>query len=184
MPADLINTLETPGEFDALLSLRKGEPYFLLVGRDRFAPPLILRWASYNRRRALKEHDAGLIDTEERERELRKSTQAEEIAWSMREFKLGTAKAETKQDRYSGYVDTEEQKRADTIHRQRLDASASIHNAIGEINDLAGMIEDAGNQGADKREAVRQSRAMAETIKALRALDDLIRPKRPGVDHG
>jgi tRNA U34 5-carboxymethylaminomethyl modifying enzyme MnmG/GidA len=174
MPADLINTLETPGEFDALLSLRKEEPYFLLVGRDRFAPPLILRWASYNRRRALKEFDAGLIDTEERERELRKSTQAEEIAWSMREFKLGGAgKAETKQDRYSGYVDTEEQKRADTIHRQRLEAKSALHNAISETNDLYCLIAS---------EDERQARAIEETIRAMRALAELVTPKRPGVD--
>lgn len=173
MPADLlINTLESPSEFDALLSLRTGEPYFLLVGRDRFAPGLILRWASYNRRRALKEFDAELIDTEERERELRKSTQAEEIAWSMREFKLGgAAKAETKQDRYSGYVDTEEQKTADAIHRQRLEAKSALHNAIGETNDLLQLIP--GDE---------QSRAIEETIKAMRALADLISPKRPGVD--
>lgn len=179
MPADLlINTLESPSEFDALLSLRTGEPYFLLVGRDRFAPGLILRWASYNRRRALKEFDAGLIDVEERERELRKSTQAEEIAWSMREFKLGgAAKAETKQDRYSGYVDTEEQKTADAIHRQRLDAVQALHNAIGECNDLTGLLMAAGEVGSDID-------AMINTIKAMRALADLISPKRPGIDHG
>lgn len=175
MPADLlINTLEAPGEFDALLSLQKDEPYFMLVGRDRFAPGLILRWASYNRRRALKEFDALLIDMEERERELRKSTQAEEIAWSMREFKLGgAAKAETREDRYSGYVDTEEQKAADRIHRQRLEAVSALHNAIGEVNDLSEILPGHTDEAC----------AIIDLLAEMRRVADLIRPKRKGIDE-
>lgn len=176
----LINTLDNPGEFDVLTSLRKGEPYFLLVGRDRFAPDLVREWADQNRRRALAEFDEGLIDKETRERELRKSTQAEEIACDMRAYKAGhenVVPAGTNRPSYTGHVSTVEQAHRDAVQKARVDSCAAINNAVGEMTDLMKLIESDDDPGRPHL-----VRCIRETIKAMNACGELVRVKRPGVD--
>lgn len=131
---DLINTLETPGEFDALSSLRPGEPYFLLVGRDRLAPPLIQQWADENRRRAM----ANEGPAEGLERELRKSTEAEIISWSMQAYKRGepadpVIEAQSAKEAYSGVVLGAAQVAINEEQRARTKAASVINNAVAEL---------------------------------------------------
>jgi hypothetical protein len=168
---DLVNTLDSPSEFDALTSLRPGEPYFVLVGRDRLAPPRIYDWADHNRRRALRDFDEGRIGKEERDRELRKSTQAEMIAEAMVEFKNGhVAQAPPKEtiSTYSGHQLPAETKRTDAIQSARVRASAAIHSAIAEIVALDELL---GEEWADL--------LLAEEVANLRDLAAAVEPKRP-----
>jgi hypothetical protein len=167
---ELINTLETPGEFDALTTLRPGEPYFLLVGRDRLAPGLVLRWASYNRRRALREFNAKQIDGPKRERELRKSTQAEEIAWGMQAYKQGhqTVAVEPRLVTYSGH-----ELPAETLHRDKQQAAAArataaLNNAVAELALLAELTE--GERQWALQSEIEHLQSLAATIKPARPI--------------
>lgn len=143
----LINTLECPGEFDALATLRPGEPYIIFVGRDRLAPPLVSEWADANRRRALKEFGEGLIDQAKLDRELRKSTQADMIAASMRQYKqTGTTddpKIKSKPVTYTGHQLPAETEMRDRLQSARSRAVSALHNAIAEVGMLATIMNEA-----------------------------------------
>jgi hypothetical protein len=167
---DLINTLESPGEFDALTSLRPGEPYFLLVGRDRLAPRLVQQWADDNRARTFKDHDDGRIDDETRDHELRKSTQAEAIGWSMKAYKAGheaKAKALSTSSRptYTEHELPEEARHRDAVHSARIRAASALNTAVA---DLATLAELEGRTPLDD-----------PTIASLRELSADITPARP-----
>jgi hypothetical protein len=168
----LINTRDNPGEFDALISLREGEQYFALVGRDRLAPPLIIKWAEQNRARALADFNRSAIDEEERERELRKSAQAEEIAWSMVEWKDGHAQAAETHEKpaYSGYVASEEQAAKDRLLRQQADARGALNNAVGEVGELIAMMPVPGTPPF-----------LYELVKAMQSASEYLTPKRAGI---
>ena len=140
----LINTLDQPSEFDAAAKLRDGEPYFLLIGRDRLAPPRVLDWARDNRKRALDEFDRQLVTPEERDAELRKSTDAEQIAWAMQEYKNRWVAEQVEEaaprPTYSGHEPSEETKRRDAIQAARTRAASALNNAVAELTDLAALL--------------------------------------------
>lgn len=165
---DLISTLESPSEFDALSKLRPDEPFFLLLGRDRLAPPLVQKWADENRERALREFSDGTINEERRNRELRKSTQAEAIGWEMKSYKAGDlakrALGEPTAKAYSGHELPEETKRSDAIQTARIRAKETIDSAVSA---LAVLMEALGEPStADDN----------PTIKALRELSVEVGP--------
>lgn len=168
----LINTLECPGEFDALTNLRPGEIYFMLVSRDRLAPPLICEWADKNRRRALAKFEAGEITMELRDRECRKSTQAEMIASSMVEQKNGWEDAKIENappTTYSGHEMPEHIKLRDAIQSARANAIRALHNSIAEVNDLAGIENDPV-----------LSAEIDLILGEMRRVAEVLSPKRPG----
>ena len=179
MTPELINTLESPGEFDALTKLRPGEVYFLLIGRDRLAPPLVDQWADANRRRALADHGHGLIDDAQQETELRKSTQAEAIAEAMREYKRGVegdAPVVIEAPRpttYTGHQLPEETARRDEEQRLRTRAVQAIHNAVAEVAALRDFLAD------DAAMAM----LLDNHLYINRALADEITPPRPGIER-
>lgn len=175
MTGELINTIEAPGEFDALTTLQPGEPYFVLVGRDRFAPDLVKDWAHKNRLRAFEEFDAGTIDAEERDRELRKSTQAEAIGWSMTAFKAGHEVKKAAGDRatYSGHETSDEIRKRDRLSRQRHEAKSAINNAVAELNDLLPLLDE---QDADQADL---ANIAADILGDMRNLSKMLQPSRP-----
>lgn len=174
---DLINTLESPGEFDAAASLRPGEPYFLLVGRDRQAPPLVLQWSRDNRRRADDEHERGLIDDAKWDEELRKSTEAERIAWGMTEYKTGRERIEAEAPKpsnrptYSGHQLPEETQRRDREQQLRTTARNSLSNAVGEL--------DALRRFWVETECPTRAAEVEHRIGALREMQAEVEPPRP-----
>lgn len=172
---ELINTLETPGEFDALSKLRPGEPYFPLIGRDRLAPPRVMDWAWANRERALKEFSEGKIDKETYERELDKSTEAEAIAWSMQAYKAGHEAKKAMERNVESYVGAElpeETKRRDRLQAAKNRTRTTIHNTIAELVELGKIIDPGKVKGAVSHE-----------IDALKHLADLLTPPRPGMQR-
>jgi hypothetical protein len=176
---DLINTLDTSGEFDALAKLRPGEPYFALIGRDRLAPQLVLEWAHRNRTRTHEDFDNGRVKEEEHHRELRKSTQAETVAWAMQAYKKGhptdSALVETAEtDHYSGFVIDEETAARDRMQQMKARSSNRIHNGIAAIHEAAELLI-----GTDDLETV----AALNTLNmALRNIADALVPPRRGID--
>lgn len=176
--AELINTLETPGEFDAMANLRPDEPYFLLVGRDRLAPPLVQKWADDNRERALKDFQDGHITEERRDAELRKSTQAEAIGWAMQSYKSGQRAeklASGEKETYTGFKLDEATLRRDQLQSQRSRAVSALHNAMGETNDLLELLDETQAEEADLANVLR------DVMGDIRGLADQLTPKRPGL---
>jgi hypothetical protein len=184
----LINTLDAPGEFDAATKLRPGEPYFLLIGRDRLAPPRLLEWAKQNRLRALRMGEfEGLPELSETESnlELEKSTEAEQIAWSMIAYKEGRERKAEPETRatYTGHELPEDQLRRDRIQRARTKAAECVHNAVAELSNLVDVLkadarpDDAnGDFGMDLDLML----SVAEdAIPHLRQLADTFVPPRP-----
>lgn len=172
----LTNTLENPGEFDALLKLRPGEVYFLLIARDRLAPPLVDEWADRNRRKALAEFHDGKIDREKLELELRQSTQAEMIASDMRAYKAGWDADEVTGQaslNYTGHEPPEEQKRRDEIQRARVHAATALNGASAMVNDLIEVLARCGGDSAELADLANMAR---DVLGDMQSLSSLARP--------
>lgn len=172
------STIEAPGEFDALVKLRPREPYFVLIGRDRFASRLVLDWVDLNRRRAMEESRAGKMSEEALHHELRQSTEAEQIAWRMHAYKKpgwGHPEPEAEKAPLARVDGTtgldprpEELIVRERIVAQQARAVSALHNAIAETNDLNELIG---------------SKADVELIlEWLREAVDVLTPKRPILD--
>jgi len=164
-----INTLETPGEFDALAKLRPDEPYFMLLGRDRSAPELVQLWADGNRKKAFAEHHAGTINDNDLDRELRQSTDAERQGWAMKTYKRGEDRDKASgQLALSSYTEHElpaETQRRDALQRHRSRAVSAIHNAIAELADLAPLLGQETFDGIAAQELIDQLKDAAGQIK-------------------
>lgn len=172
---ELVNTLEQPSEFDALVKLRPGEPYFLLIGRDRLAPPLVCEWVKRNRQRAHDDHGAGRISDEKLDQELRQSTQAETIAWSMQAYKAGhnasSASVVKAEPAYTGHLLP-----ADTLARDRRQAALTkagsrISNAVAELTESAAVAREHG--------MVQEALDLESAALFAKTIEPHITPQRP-----
>lgn len=177
MTEEATNTLEQPGEFDVLGKLKPDEIYFTLVSRDRLSPPLVEQWAQGNRKRALDEHAAGLMTEEQLDKELRKSTDAEKIAWAMKAQKerqeIDDKTGQLNLTAYTGHVLPEEVQRRDTEQRHRSRALTAIHNAISELTDAIPAFQAVGK--------INDVETTQATIDTLRDAADKLMVKRPVV---
>jgi hypothetical protein len=171
-------TREAPGEWDALPKLREGEPYFGLIGRDRLAPPLIVEWADRNRRRAMEDHDAGRITTDQLHDELRKSTNAEMVAADMQAYKNGWKPQHPEQlqragerNSYSGADLPPETRLSDRVQRLRVRTSSALNEAVAALSVFAAEFTELSL----KEEARRIEAAAARLASVKKAVE----PKRP-----
>jgi len=181
----LINTLESPGEFDSLTSLRKGEPYFALVGRDRSAPDLVLQWVKLRRQRLDAEREAGTITPEDLDHELAKCLQAERIAWAMTAYKAGHEVAKRAEaapkPTYTGHELPEETKRRDAIQSASIRTRQALNAAVAEVMALQDAIADLP-EPSNKLEADEFASVWNEgeqLVGPMRRLSDSLTPKRP-----
>ena len=176
MTGTLINTLEASGEFDVLTTLRPGEPYFVLAGRDASAPKLVQEWADARRKKILAKRDAGSIDAKAAEFELRKALEAEAIGWAMTAYRAGHKMEEagttTAAPAYTGHVLPEETQRRDRIQSAKIKAAAAINTAVAELAELAQMLDQGDPLIAE----------LAGSIELMQSLSDKIKPMRPKVD--
>lgn len=80
----VVSTRDQVGEYDAIETLKPGEPVFPLQGGDPFGPASIQCWVDQCRAAALREEDP------ERQREmLRKALQAEQVKWLFIAYQRG-----------------------------------------------------------------------------------------------
>lgn len=92
------NTLERPGEFDALEKARPDELIFPLLERDPCAPPTIHHWVALRREKARE-----ITDPDKLKAELMQCTEAEFIAFEMASRQRGgQAEAVETRASYSG----------------------------------------------------------------------------------
>lgn len=160
-----MSTPDKPTEFDALVKIREGEPYFALLGRDRLSVPLILEWAQMNREHAMANY-AG----EKLEHELRQSTEAEELAWQMEDYREGVnmirERGEEKpKPAYTGTVLDPETAARSHAHNTKVRAVTALQNSIAELTTVATALEDVdGVASASIRAQIRAMREIADTL--------------------
>ncbi len=131
------NTLNKPGEFDALEKAKPDELLFALLERDPCAPPTILHWADLRRTMARK-----LNDPDKREAELRQCMEAEMIAFEMESRQRGQAPRTEIKQTYSGVVPsgTESDVLMPKLRNLISNADALVHEAI-EVYSRLGEID-------------------------------------------
>jgi hypothetical protein len=87
MSETIVSTKEQVGTYDAIETLKPGEPVFPLQGGDPLAPFCVIIWA-WKARKLARTLDPDK-DAKEIERLLRKASAAEEVAWAMRDYQRG-----------------------------------------------------------------------------------------------
>lgn len=92
---EAFSTKEIPGEFDAIETAKPGEILFTLQGGDPLAPLVVMVWA-WKARRLAREMD----DEKAAEKLLRKATNAEGVAWAMKEQQNGERPIEGENAKY------------------------------------------------------------------------------------
>lgn len=141
------NTLAQPGPFDPLEKADPDQPFFALMAGDQFAPGLVEEWADMTRRFAR----SIIGDDDERKRLILKCNEAEEIAWSMRQWaKTGRADEETVNSNrvsYSG-VKVEEFEWKEAL----LGAVSALREAAFHMSEARGILEKLELLPADHKE--------------------------------
>jgi hypothetical protein len=171
-----MNTIETTDEFDALIKLRPGEPYFALLGRDPVAPEAIYDWADRHRKWARKNFHPTSARFKD---EMRQAINAEEKAEELRDYRkrviaatldipavqLGDGKT------YSNV--SPEQRAKDAEVRKMAKLHATLNNAIAELHDqIPDLTASSGMISAE----------VVVLIGRMRKLSEFVKPKRPGID--
>ena len=137
-----MSTKTEPGPFDGMARAEPDEPVFTLRAHDPLAPGLVHEWVD-RRRKAIREAFAREEITEaKRELELLQCREAEEIAWSMKDWRTGMAPivAEEKAEKpaaYSGHASSEEELAAKARYDAIKAAGSLLNNAIAGITDAA-----------------------------------------------
>jgi hypothetical protein len=108
-----------------------------------------------------------------RARELRKSTQAEAIAWSMRSYKAGhlaqqAAMQAQPRSSYSGVVMSDETERRDKIAKTRAKTATALHQCVAELAECQLAFRDAG--------CIQEAAALAAKQDSLRHCAEVLGP--------
>ncbi len=166
-----MNTKQQPGAFDVLAETKAApeEPKFTLWGRDPLAPDLVREWAQKNRQRVFASTD---WTPEKRKLELMQSAEAEEIAWSMDDFRKGRRGDEAPKvsTSYSGNALGAAELAAKERHDALAGGARAIDNAIAESLEVARRIRDHGffDQAVEIEMAAASLRTCAEAIRPAR----------------
>lgn len=166
-----MSTKEEPGPFDGMARAEPDEPVFTLRAHDALAPGLVHEWVR-QRREVIGRAD---YPEEKRELELIQCREAEEIAWSMADWRNGSrpveeAATDKLSPNYSGNTSSVEEIAAKRRYDVTKGAVATLHNALAEITDAANNLSEFGHEG--ERAVIL---AAAERLKAVAAH---IAPKR------
>lgn len=134
-----VATKDRAGEYDAIETLKPGEPVFPLQGGDPFAAKCVVLWAQLAREHALSE-----LDGEARAALLDKATSAENVAWAMDEYRRGEVAApvaaEDAPKAYSGVARDPER---DAI-ALRSAACDRIYDGVAQLSDAADAVKAMG----------------------------------------
>lgn len=166
-----MSTKTEPGAFDGMERAEPDEPVFTLRAHDDLAAGLVMEWVRMRRAAVM----ASNLPPEKEELELVQCREAEEVAWSMREWRAGaSAKAEGSEDqpaaKYSGHTSSAEELAAKARYDVVKGSASKLHNCLSEAIDAADALEPYGY--AAERAVVHRA---ADHIKAV-AMH--IQPKR------
>ena len=138
-----MSTKTEPGPFDGMAKAEPDEPVFTLRAHDPLAPGLVHEWVRLRREEIGRAHAAGEINDAKRELELIQCREAEEIAWSMKDWRTGMApitpveKKAEKPAAYSGHASSEEELAAKARYDAIKAAGSLLNNAIAGVTDAA-----------------------------------------------
>lgn len=164
MTENIISTKEQVGTYDAIETLKPGEPVFPLQGGDPLAPLCVMVWVWKARKmaRTLDPDD----DKKEIKRLLKKASAAEEVAWAMRDYQKGGADDEEfNPDVIESYGGAAPEKHGDWLPgivagvRHLQEASAAFHDATQHLPDD-------------------QARALLGAVETIKEISSLYQPKR------
>ncbi|MBN8843277.1 MAG: hypothetical protein J0H88_08510 [Sphingomonadales bacterium] len=166
-----VSTRERAGAYDALETAKEGEPIFVMQGGDALSPPTILHYAGMLRRDAMSEPDRATAEAK-----LHKATNAEIVAWSMKEYQRGEAvAAPIKPKGYNGIEP--DASRSEVAQMSAL--ADRVYNAIAELSDVGDVLSKLGGQAAAELKLRDAIVAAGEGVK-------LVEPRKhlPRVDEG
>lgn len=164
MTDQIIATKDQVGTYDAIETAKPGEPLFPLQGGDPVAPDTVLFWAEQTRAFALTLSE----DDKRRAKLLRKATDAEAVAWAMRDYQAGEAQDPAEAmasvvDSYTGAVAP-----AEGAWRPGIVAGVRfLAEAAAAFSDAAEHLP--GDQAAALRVAVEKIKATADRYRPKRA---------------
>lgn len=158
-----ISTRERAGEYDALETAKPDEPLFVVQGGDPFAPATVMFWAGLQREAAMQ-----ACSREDAQAGLRKASNAEEVAWEMREYQRGDAVAVTPQPGRAAEA-------ARDADRDRIAALSlfcdEVYNAIAQLSDVAdGLAKLGGHATAETK--------LRDAVIAAGAAVHIVEPRR------
>lgn len=141
-----VSTRERAGAFDALETAKPGEPIFVVQGGDEFGPATVIFWAGLMREAAMRADKR-----DEAVAKFRKATNAEEVAWEMREYQRSLDDArdgrENVGEKPKGYNGVEPD--ADRPEIAKLSALADrAYNAIAELSAVGDALAALGGHAA------------------------------------
>lgn len=143
----IASTAERAGEYDAIETLKPGEPVFPLQGGDPHAPACVMHWAGLERAAAQKLVDQAATEKSKRKREkllaeakrLRgKANNAEEVAWEMQEYQRGEQAAADAAPKSYGGVEHDAERDLIAILSSICD---HIYNSVAEMTDAADALD-------------------------------------------
>lgn len=164
MSETIVSTKEQVGTYDAIETLKPGEPVFPLQGGDPLGPICVMFWA-WKARKLARTLDPDK-DGKEIDRLLRKASAAEEVAWAMRDYQKGGPDPDAIEaapvQAYSGIVPT-----------AKGAWLPGIVAGVRHLSEAAAAFADAAEHlPAD------QSAALAGVVDAIKATAGRYQPKR------
>lgn len=165
-----ISTKDKPGDYDAIETLKPGEPVFPVQGGDPLGPATVQFWADGARKMARETEDE-----KKRETLLRKASMAEEVAWAMKDYQSGQEPVAGVRSNYAdeGVSVGGELTDRIKIRRALIESVGTLHNAIG----IAKTVEEAlATLGLHEPEQA----AILNAIDQLKAVAASIEPRREG----
>lgn len=139
-----MSTKSQPGPFDGMERAKPDEPVFTLRAHDPLGSRLAHEWVRLRREEINRAFHAGEISEDKRALELIQCKEAEELAWSMADWRAnevgGTVEEEVPDKpspSYSGNVKAADELAAKAQHDTIKAASSRLSNSVAEASDAA-----------------------------------------------
>lgn len=166
-----MSTKEEPGPFDGMVRAQPHEPVFTLRAHDVLAPGLVHEWVRLRRESLVRSS----LSPEKMELELIQCREAEEIAWSMKDWREGTAPIEEVAEakpvpNYSGNEHSAEELAAKRRYDVTKAACSVLNNAVSDLTDAAATLEPYGREG--------ERATILAAVDRLKAVSAHMAPKR------
>lgn len=160
MSEPILSTKDEIGDYDAIESLKPGEPVFPVQGGDPFGPSTVLHWADLARTAA-----RGMTDEKEAAALFKKASSAEQVAWAMQDYqRAGEGEEAPPEARalYSGGTIPEERKWI-----------AGLTAGCRHLSDAAYHFAEAAAHLPDD-----QAQALMEAVGRIQGIREIYAPKR------
>jgi hypothetical protein len=163
-----VSTKDKPGDYDAIETLKPGEPVFPIQGGDPLGPKTVQFWADSARELA-----RTLDNDKQRESLMRKATMAEHVGWAMTEYQAGHQPVAGGRASYNEHVEASGPDLAEriAIRRALIDGARAIHNAVGIVKEVEETLARIGVHPDEQAKIL-------DLIAGLQAVAAVVEPRR------